>query len=455
MTFPDRSLRTFLQLAWPVVVARATQAVVGFCDAAMTAPLGGDAFAAATAGALNTFNVVIFPMGVAFLVQSFAAQLHGQGQAAAAQRYARYGLLLALAVEVLTLAGLPFVRQAIALLPYSPSVQQTMADYLVWRLAGIGFVIGTEALGNYRSGLGDTRTPMVSSLLTMFTNVALNSVLIHGWLAVPALGVRGAAIASALAGLIGFAFLLTTVLRERVDAAERGALRASEFLRLLRFGLPNGLNWFLEFAAFSFFLNVIVARLGTESIGAVMAVLQVNSLAFMPAFGCTTAGAILVGQAIGAGVKEWVPAIVLRTALITASWQLFVGALYALFPASVMAVFGASPNASADVVRIGAAILPLSALWQLFDALAMTLGEALRAAGDTAWTLGARLVVAWAAFVPAAWLWVGRAADGPAAAILCVAGYLAILAGVFWLRFRSGAWTRIDLTGTSGAPAMA
>jgi MATE family multidrug resistance protein len=219
----------------------------------------------------------------------------------------------------------------------------------------------------------------------------------------------------------------------------------------VRFGLPNGLNWFLEFAAFSFFINVIVAKLGTDSVGAFLAVLQVNSVAFMPAFGCASAGAILVGQAIGSGRQDWVAGLVKRTAIVAAVWQGLVGLGYSVFPGFVMSVFGASPNASEDVVRIGAAILPLSALWQLFDALGMTLSEALRAAGDTAWTLGARIVVAWAVFVPASWVWVGPVGGGPAASILCVVGYLAILSLVFLWRFRTGAWRNIDLTGSPEA----
>lgn len=64
------SLRTLLQLAWPVVLARATQSVIGFTDALMVAPLGEDVLAAATTGALNAFLLVILPMGTVFIVRS-------------------------------------------------------------------------------------------------------------------------------------------------------------------------------------------------------------------------------------------------------------------------------------------------------------------------------------------------------------------------------------------------
>lgn len=67
------TLRTLLLLAWPIVVSRATQTVVGLADALMVAHLGPTSLAAATTGALNTFLVLILPMGTVLIVGSFAA----------------------------------------------------------------------------------------------------------------------------------------------------------------------------------------------------------------------------------------------------------------------------------------------------------------------------------------------------------------------------------------------
>ena len=58
-----------------MILARATQSVIGFTDALLIAPLGQESLAAVTTGALNTFSFIILPMGTVFIVQSFAAQL--------------------------------------------------------------------------------------------------------------------------------------------------------------------------------------------------------------------------------------------------------------------------------------------------------------------------------------------------------------------------------------------
>jgi MATE family multidrug resistance protein len=448
---------TLFALAWPIVLSRATQAVIGFCDATMVAPYGEDAVAATTTGAMNSLNVFILPMGIVFIVQSVASQLAGAGDRWGARRYGWYGLLVALAAAVLVTLFIPAVHPGLGLLGYTPSVHLLMSDYMVIRFLSCGAVVGTEALGNWYGGLGNTRLPMLVNVVAMVLNVALNWVLIYGNLGAPELGVRGAAIASALASWISFLLIFALFARRRGEGREprREPMRLAEVGRMLRFGLPNGFNWFLEFAAFSFFVNVIVADLGTTSVAALMAVVQVNSMAFMPAFGMASAGAILVGQAIGARMHDHVPGVVRRTTVITATWQCLVGAFYFLFPGPVMMLFDSPDVSSAALVRLGAKLLAVSAAWQLFDAIAITVSEALRAAGDTAWSLWARIVLAWVVFVPLSYLVVGHWDGGAVGAVLCLVFYLAVLSIALVQRFRSGAWRRIDLTGADLAGADA
>ena len=139
------------------------------------------------------------------------------------------------------------------------------------------------------------------------------------------------------------------------------------------------------------FINVVVADLGTTALAALMAVMQINSVSFMPAFGLGSAGAILVGQAIGAGARDEVPRLVRLTFLTAATWQGLVGVAYALLPGPIFSVFAARRlGQRRRSARPARACSILSAAWQLFDAAVTTLAEALRAAGDTAFTLWAR-----------------------------------------------------------------
>lgn len=446
MTSPA-GLRDLLVLAWPIVLQRSAQAVVGLCDALMVAPLGEDALAAVTAGAMNVSCLTIFPIGVVILVQTFAAQLSGQGDLSAARRYGWYALGISVAAGLLGLAAVPAVAPLVDTLAYDPGVRTAMVSYAAIRLVGLGFAVGLEAIGSWYGGLGNTRFGMVASLVVMVVNVAVNWVLIEGRMGAPALGVDGAAWASVLASAVGF-FALLAVFLVGVGApsASAGALRLSEGLRLLRFGVPTGLNWFLEFGAFVVFVNVTVAQLGTVTTAALLAVMQLNSVSFMPAFGLSSAAAILAGQAIGAGQRDLVPAILRRAMGVCVVWQLAVGAVYLIGATPIMGWFAARESEGPEFVRIGAVLLALSAAWQLFDALGITTGEVLRSAGDTLVPLLARLLLAWLVFVPGAHLAVTVFDGGGVAAVLAIIAYLAALSVLLMVRFHSGAWRRIELT---------
>lgn len=468
-TSGSATLKTLLVLAWPVVLTRSSQAVIGFADALMIAPLGEVSLAAVTTGALNFFALVIFPMGLAFIVQSFASQYAGRDEPVAARRYGWYGLILSGGFLVLSLVAIPFIDALLGVFPYEPEVHGAMSVYLGIRLLAVAPFVATEVLGNFFAGLGNTAMHMRASLATMVLNVALNWLLIGGNMGFPALGIEGAAIASLTATIVGLTYLGFAFARgwvsglpaPRSAATRRAGGRAGpvglswdEFSRMLRFGVPSGFNWFLEFSAFWIFINVIVAGLGTTVLAGMMVVMEINSISFMPSLGVGSAGAILVGQAIGSENRREVSRIVRLTLATAAIWQCLVGVVYILFPEPLMMMFAPGGDVTAQLVTVGAVMLALSAGWQLFDAGGIVLGEALRAAGDTAWIMWARLGLAWVLFVPAAWFFVVHWEGGYVASILCIIGYLAVLSGVFALRMKSGAWQRIDLLGKEVVPEI-
>jgi multidrug resistance protein, MATE family len=445
--------RLLLGLAWPIVLARATQAVVGFTDALMVAPLGEDALAAVTTGALNTLALVMLPMGTVFIVQTFAAQLRGKGELESVRRYAWYGLVIALASGIITVLAVPFVPTYVGMFGYTPGVSDAMSSFIAIRLLGVGAIVAMEALGNWYGGLGNTRLAMFAGVITMTANVAGNYLLIEPRFGLPGFGVEGAAWASTAASWLGFAAIALAFARGWGGDVRKGTLelRRSELWRVIRFGLPNGINWFLEFAAFVLFINVVVAHLGTTALAAMNVVFQINSISFMPAFGVASAGAILAGEAIGAGRLDRVWPAVRLTLGVTMTWMASVGVLYFVCSDDLLALFRPPDEAADSLLALGSLMLKLAAFWQLFDAVAMTFSEALRAAGDTAWCLRARVAIAWFVFTPVAWGAVLLLGAGVVTMMACLIGYMVLLAAVFAWRFGSGRWREIQLLEASAS----
>ena len=165
----------------------------------------------------------------------------------------------------------------------------------------------------------------------------------------------------------------------------------------------------------------------------------------MPAFGVASAGAILVGDAIGHGLRERVWPIVRQTLVLTCIWMVSVGIVYIVFPGPLIGLFESEVGASTELLKVGAVMLGLCGVWQLFDAITMTFGEALRAAGDTAWPMAARVILAWFVFTPLAWYAVMVWHGGVVTIMVSVIIYIAVLGAVLAYRFKSGRWRDIDL----------
>jgi MATE family multidrug resistance protein len=426
---------------------RASQAVIGFTDALMVAPLGEAALAATTTGGLNVFTFIILPMGTVFIVQSFAAQLRGRGEVSRARRYAWYGLAISAVAALAGVALISSVPSLLGLASFAPEVSVLTGAYVSVRLFAVGAAVGTEALGNWYSGLGNTRLAMVAGVIAMTTNIAGNFLLIEPRFGLPGFGVVGAAWASVVASWLGFGVTLLAFLRgwgyQRTP--EPLGLRRREFWRVLRFGLPNGINWFLEFAAFVLFIDVVVANLGTTALAAFNVVIQINSISFMPAFGVASAGAILAGEAIGRRSLDAVWPAVRLALVLTGFWMVATGGAYLLAPEVLLAWFRPRDAIGDGLVEIGTTMLVIAAVWQFFDAASITFSEALRAAGDTTWCMGARIVAAWVVFTPVAWTAVFVLEAGVVTIMLTLLGYVAILAAAFSWRFATGRWRSIEM----------
>lgn len=433
---PSVQLGTLLQLAWPLMLMRAAQSVIGLTDALMVAPLGQRALAAVTTGALNVFTALMLPLGIVTLVQTFAAQMRGAGDEANARKHAWYGLIVAAFTGLIAWLAIPALGPIIAALQYPPELAAPMRTYLEIRMLGVPAVIGMEAIGAWYSGLGNTRVGFVAGLLTVVANIAGNYLLIEPRFGLPGYGVTGAAWASTLASCLGFLVAaIPFVLRAGHAPMMSGlrGLRVRELMTLLRVGGPNGASWLLEFAAFTTSVTVVAGHLGTELLAAVNVAFQIYAIAFLPAFGLTSAGAILIGAAIGSARFEQVHACVRVTLRLTCGWMLAVSVVYWTLPGALVRPFG---HVHASVFTI----LTFMGFCQLADAFSMTIGEALRAAGDTAWCMRARIACGWLLFVPAVWATVFVFHGGVHALMGCMLAYAILQALAFAMRFASGAW---------------
>jgi MATE family multidrug resistance protein len=198
-------------------------------------------------------------------------------------------------------------------------------------------------------------------------------------------------------------------------------------------------------------------RLGQVGGATTQIVVMLTSIAYLPGVGLALAGTTLVGQAIGAGARDWARRLGNAVIAVTAGYMGAVGVLLAALGPWVMPLFvGAGDPQGAEVTRLGLTLLWIAAGYQLFDGIQLGSGFALRGAGDVRVPALIFLGRSWGVFVPLAhvltfapgqgWTdWMPQFGYGAAGGWLALLVYVILLGGALYLRWRSNGWQKIRL----------
>ena len=395
-THAERPLgRRVLGLAAPVIGENLLQTLLGVVDTILVAGLGAVALAG-VGTALQVIFVLIAALSALSVGASvLVAQAYGAGNLAEASRLARQALIWSVLVALpLALVGWPMVTVIIGLFGLQPDVAKVATSYLAVTIGTIVALTTSLIGGGVLRGVGDSRTPMLVTLLSNLLNVGLAYALIYGHLGMPALGAVGSAWATFLARLVGALLLVGLLLRGRNGITIGGVgswlPQLGVARRVLAIGLPAAVEEVLVIGAFAT-MTPLVARLGTESLAAHRVVINVLSLSFLPGIGFGLAATALVGQAIGArrlAEARAVTTIALRWAML---WMGVLGVIFLLFSRQAMQLF----TTDALMIGIGAAAISVIAVAQPFWAATFVYAGAMRGTGNTRTPLLITSVAVW------------------------------------------------------------
>jgi multidrug resistance protein, MATE family len=394
--------------------------------------------------------------GIGLAVQTFVAQSEGsrrRWRAGHATWVALWGALLTAPVFaalawcgdwLLSPFGLDAQLQALALEFWAPRMLGAPIGVALWAVLG------------FFNGISRPRVTVMTTALVAVVNAALNQVFIFdlGW------GIAGSAWATNVSMACGVAFGIWMFLRPDLRRIYRTHLTwrpdLSNLAREFRLGLPMGAMYAADLFGMALF-QLMQVRLGEIDGATTQVVVMLTSVSYLPGVGLALAGTTLVGQAIGAGNRDWARELGNAVIKVTVAYMGIVGlALAALGPWVMPAFVTAGDPNGAAVVRLGSVLLWIAAGYQLFDGLNLGSGFALRGAGDVRFPAVIFLVLAWGVFVPLAYVLSFAPGQGwfeglPELGLGAVGGWLAmltyvvLLGGALFLRWRSGAWRRMRL----------
>ena len=437
-------VREVTRLAYPIVLTQMSQTVMHVIDSIFVGRLGAAQLGALGFSGIWLWTVMSVFSGTATGVQTFVSQAHGAGDEKRCGAWAWQGLYAV--VPPLTIALFAFVAGAEWLWRVSgasPEIREHALAYARMRPYGMVGLGVWMVLAAFFRGLGNTRTPLLATIVANAVNALLAWALVFGRLGLPALGVAGAGLATSIAEWVGAAILVVALslapVKQRYATQpvrpDRQAIR-----RFLRTGLPIGGQWVLDMSAFAIF-TTLVARMGNASMAATQAMISLLSMSFMQAIGIGLAATTLVGRYKGAGdlasaVRSYRSARKLGIVLATGIALLFV-----LAPEALLSMY----TSDAEVRRLGQPLLALGAAFQLFDAVQIVAGGALRGAGDTRWPFLVQTGLAWFVRLPLVWLFAVTLGGGVVGAWYAEFVFICTLAAALMWRFRAGAWKAVEI----------
>jgi MATE family multidrug resistance protein len=432
-------------VAYPLILGHLSFAIQTFINRLFLTWYSAEAVAGAVTGLFAVWSLIALFTGTGEFLTTFIAQYFGAGRLERIGGAVWQGIYFSIGAGAFIALLSPLAGPAFDLARHEPLLRRYEVEYAHALMLGSFPVILMATLSTFFAGRGETRVILYVNLLATLVNVVLDYVLIFGKAGFPELGVTGAALGTVVSQVAGAAVYLMLILgranREKYGTLASYRLEPWLVARLVRFGMPTGLQYALEVSAFAVFM-VIVGRIGTLELAASGIAFNLNMIVFFPMVGLAIGVSSLVGRYLGAEqpvLAERAVGSALRLSLV---YMGLCGLLYVFGAPLLLAPYaaGADPATFPTVAAMATVLLRFVAFYSIFDMLNLIHAAGLRGAGDTTYSMLLTFVLGWIVMlVPAGigCLYLGR---GVYFAWWMATLYVFLLGLLMRRRFRAGHW---------------
>ncbi len=434
------------KIALPLILSTSAFTLQLFFDRVMLMWYDRDAMSGALMGGLTNFVVFSFFLGTISYANTFVSQYDG------AKRSRQIGPAVWQSLYFCIIAGIAmlgfsfFAEPITRLMGQAESIRVYEVKY--FRILAIGALPGfiNAALACFYTGRGKTMTVMWINIFRTCLNILMDYVLIFGKWGLPEMGITGAAIATVASGAVACGIYSILFFaennRKKYDTANY-RFDSDLFKRLMKFGLPSGVQFMLDILGFTFFV-ALIGQIDEVAMAATTIASQINSLSFMPMIGIGIATTTLVARALGKNDAATAQKSTWSATVITFGYMISIATCYVLLPGMFLLAF----RAKADTAQFEAIeplvkqLLVFIAFYCVFDTGNIVFSAALKGAGDTKFVMMTAITLNWLVMVLPTWLAI-TFLNGTArlyAAWGALTAYVCLLSIVFFLRFTGGKW---------------
>ncbi len=367
-----------LKLSWPLVLGFLGQNLLGMVDTAMVGRLGATELAGVAIGNGLFFSISVLGMGLVVSLDPIVSQAVGAGEGARARAALSAGIKLGLWSAVPMLLLLAVVPLLLPFLGISQEIAREAQAFTWARAPGAVPFVVAMALRSYLQARGATLTMLWGALAANIVNAILNYWLIFGEprLGLPALGVVGSGLASAVATLVQLGVLFL-VLRRLPHLSGEGDTDVP-LRKLVSIGLPISITLLAEVGGFTI-AGLLAGTIGPEAASGHQVAIQLASFSFMVSLAIANATTVRVGQAVGRGDSRGVGIAGGVGLGLSMVYMASTAILFLLAPGPLASIL----SNQTEVIAIAVPLIHIAAAFQLFDGAQVVAAGALRGLGET------------------------------------------------------------------------
>lgn len=376
--------KLLFQVSFPIVVSMFIQSMYNLVDSYYIGKINEDAFTAISI-AFPIQNIMIgIAVGTGVGMNSLISRYLGEKNYEKSNRTAETGLALAIIYGIILLILSRFLPR-----PFL-SAQTTDENIIAYGIEYLQIVMGFSMgvfiqifLERTLQSTGRSIFTMLTQLIGAVLNIILDPIFIFGYFGLPAMGVKGAAIATVMGQIIGalFGCFFEYKFNEEITI-KKPVLDLDIVKGIYVVGVPSMIT--ITIQSFTIYvLNKMLSEISNSAIAALGAYFKVQSFVFMPIFGVNNGLVPIVAYNYGAKNKERIIKAI-KLAFITVTFMMiFVSAIIMIFPREILGIFSAGDK----MLEIGIPMLRICALSYIFAGISIVGTAVFQAFGNGILTL--------------------------------------------------------------------
>lgn len=393
----DFTYRKIFNITAPLMIGTFVQAIVAITDAIFVSNLGEISIGAVGNGSLVYASIFMLCQGLADGSQIDIARKNGLKEfnkiGSIVWNTQGYQLLISIGIIALVLPLSPWIIQSFS---KSASLGSAMNEFVSIRVWGLLFAAQYLSLVAFFIGLGRTRIILLSTILVAGCNILLDYTLILGNFGMPALGLKGAPLASGISECIGALFLWAYLLnaksfRQFEYQFKKLRLNLRAHFYLIRLSIPLMLQGIASLSTWLIFF-IMIEHMGTANLESAHNIRYMYFLAFVPIFGFAAATKTIVSTMVGQGLHHEIGRVQMRIILLSIGFTFlfFHGAIF--YPEQLIRFVDQNPSISPGVLEDSVAILQFVSGSVLIFSVVIVGYNSIAGLGKTAVAFGIELI---------------------------------------------------------------